>query len=422
MALKEYIEGIAKLHIDEDDNGPKIIDIATTGNSTIYFYEDGTTRTETHLITPDNGNGRPEGAVDPINTLPSEDESINGTDGDNIIYGGSGDDTISGNGGNDIIYGGSGDDYLNGGSGDDYLNGGSGDDRLRAENGENTLRGGSGSDTFIFVAHEPFDIGKPPMERDTVQDFNAAEDQLLLILNSGTLTLNQILERSIQDGNDLLVRFDNRIIRLENTTVDDLNDSNVTIRSATDPIHVLNSDRPDFAEDKGGPEYVGDLPDGAVDPIHALDDGKLTGPDQDGPRIIDIATTGNSTIIFYDDGTSETEVHLLGPDNGDGRPEGAVDPIHVLDSNRPEFAENKGGPEYVGNLPDGAVDPIHDLVFDSSDGLIGALLEENGLTEVKQTNTHSDFAPKDTNLPAQVTLDTHSHSELVSQFNTETVI
>jgi Ca2+-binding RTX toxin-like protein len=87
------------------------------------------------------------------------DASLNGTLGNDVIYGLDGDDRINGFAGNDIIYGGNGRDIIDGGDGDDYLDGGAGNDTLRGGNGNDTLiggtgidhlYGGAGSDTYIF--------------------------------------------------------------------------------------------------------------------------------------------------------------------------------------------------------------------------------------------------------------------------------
>ena len=48
-----------------------------------------------------------------------------------------------------------------------------------------------------------------------------------------------------------------------------------------------------------------------------LNEGKLFKEEEDeGRQVVDVATTGNSTKFFYNDGTTETVVHPLGPDSG----------------------------------------------------------------------------------------------------------
>lgn len=104
----------------------------------------------------------------PENTINGTDgdDIINGTSGDDIINGGDGVDEINGGDGNDIINGGAdqdflfgdfgddelfgdgGDDIINGGFGDDLIEGGDGDDQLASDEGNNIFRGGLGNDTI----------------------------------------------------------------------------------------------------------------------------------------------------------------------------------------------------------------------------------------------------------------------------------
>ena len=53
---------------------------------------------------------------------------INGTNGNDSLFGFGGNDTLNGRNGNDKLFGGSGNDVLNGGAGNDILKGGSGND------------------------------------------------------------------------------------------------------------------------------------------------------------------------------------------------------------------------------------------------------------------------------------------------------
>ncbi|MBU1195729.1 MAG: putative Ig domain-containing protein, partial [Proteobacteria bacterium] len=56
-------------------------------------------------------------------------DDLNGNEGDDLLYGGDGNDNLFGSNGNDELYGGNGNDYLDGGDGNDDLYGGWGDDR-----------------------------------------------------------------------------------------------------------------------------------------------------------------------------------------------------------------------------------------------------------------------------------------------------
>ena len=68
-----------------------------------------------------------------------------------IRNGGSGLDTLDGTQGSDVLNGGGGNDTLNGHEGDDTLNGGSGDDLLVGDYGSDVLNGGPGWDTANYV-------------------------------------------------------------------------------------------------------------------------------------------------------------------------------------------------------------------------------------------------------------------------------
>ena len=73
---------------------------------------------------------------------------INGDDGDDSIYGQDGDDSIWGNDGNDFVAGLAGEDVINGGDGTDTLNGGDDDDVLAGGNYSDVISGNDGNDTI----------------------------------------------------------------------------------------------------------------------------------------------------------------------------------------------------------------------------------------------------------------------------------
>jgi Ca2+-binding RTX toxin-like protein len=68
--------------------------------------------------------------------------------GDDVLLGGRGNDTIRGGAGKDYVFGGSDQDDLDGGLGTDVLQGGSGNDRLTDLSGNGVLDGGAGDDTI----------------------------------------------------------------------------------------------------------------------------------------------------------------------------------------------------------------------------------------------------------------------------------
>ena len=79
--------------------------------------------------------------------------TLNGTNGSDLLLGAGGNDTLNGGGGIDILSGGGGNDVLNGGSGSDLVSGDAGNDILIYKMSENARSidlydGGSGTDTL----------------------------------------------------------------------------------------------------------------------------------------------------------------------------------------------------------------------------------------------------------------------------------
>ncbi|GJD96665.1 calcium-binding protein [Methylobacterium iners] len=74
------------------------------------------------------------------------DDTLVGTDQQDVIYGYKGNDMLTGRDGNDILYGGEGNDNLHGGEGNDTLDGGFGVDDLWGGAGSDKLNGSYGSD------------------------------------------------------------------------------------------------------------------------------------------------------------------------------------------------------------------------------------------------------------------------------------
>lgn len=81
------------------------------------------------------------------------DRTLEGTYGNDSLYGGDGHDTLFGGDGDDFIFGGETNadvaDVAYGGAGNDRIDGGRGNDELRGDGGSDTIVGGYGSDTLI---------------------------------------------------------------------------------------------------------------------------------------------------------------------------------------------------------------------------------------------------------------------------------
>jgi Ca2+-binding RTX toxin-like protein len=80
--------------------------------------------------------------------LPPPAGAIVGTPGPDILNGTSGNDKIFGLGGADQINGKGGNDLICGGTGDDQLNGGAGNDTIKGDSGSDQVTGGAGDDVL----------------------------------------------------------------------------------------------------------------------------------------------------------------------------------------------------------------------------------------------------------------------------------
>jgi Ca2+-binding RTX toxin-like protein len=78
--------------------------------------------------------------------------TINGTSGNNYLYGTAYADSIYADSGDDTVYAGGGNDYVDGWYGNDYIDGGSGNDTLMGYYGNDTLDGWSGDDKLYGEA------------------------------------------------------------------------------------------------------------------------------------------------------------------------------------------------------------------------------------------------------------------------------
>jgi Ca2+-binding RTX toxin-like protein len=121
--------------------------------------------------------------------VSSGDDTVNGSDGWNVIDGLAGNDTINGNGGDDTLIGGEGNDTLNGGDGNDTLVGGVGND---------LLQGGGGGDTYQF------NLGDG---QDTIYDYYGLTATDKLVFGQGLSASQLVVTQSISDPDDFILSF-----------------------------------------------------------------------------------------------------------------------------------------------------------------------------------------------------------------------
>ncbi|MBS0017981.1 MAG: calcium-binding protein [Arthrospira sp. SH-MAG29] len=109
--------------------------------------------------------------------------TLEGSDRNDLLVTGSGNDLLLGGGGDDTLLGGGGNDYLFGGSGNDLLDGGPGDDTLEGGFGTNTLVGGEGDNQFFYR----FSEAVKTTGADFITDFNqGGNDRMVFSRNAAT--------------------------------------------------------------------------------------------------------------------------------------------------------------------------------------------------------------------------------------------
>ncbi|GIT90662.1 hypothetical protein JANAI62_11170 [Jannaschia pagri] len=108
------------------------------------------------------------GAADEIFGTRAHGNRLEGSLGNDSVYGLEGKDTLLGGDGNDKLYGGADGDVLIGGANNDTLDGGLGRD---------LLTGGAGADTFVLLEASHTGVGR--FRRDEIRDFNRAEGDVI---------------------------------------------------------------------------------------------------------------------------------------------------------------------------------------------------------------------------------------------------
>ena len=130
-------------------------------------------------------------------------DSLTGTDGDDVVNGGNGNDTLTGLAGDDILNGGNGNDIMNAGAGNDVVSGGNGDDTIDGGEGNDSLDGGNGND--IMAAGDGND-SLSGGNGDDVMDGGADNDSLSGGNGNDTMTGGDGNDNlSGGNGNDIIV-------------------------------------------------------------------------------------------------------------------------------------------------------------------------------------------------------------------------
>ena len=200
------IQGTTLVDNDPDLKDPKLIDGATDLEAV-----NGVVQAIDRVLLPvDVDDATPEPNVIKGNFFRNK---LNGTDGDDKIFGFSGRDRLFGNEGDDKLYGGFGRDRLDGGDGDDMLFGGLGRDHLSGGAGDDTLTGGFGRDKFDFSALEG---------HDTVTDFGWRDR--LVFSKDDFADRKEILDAAQDQGAGTFIETDSGSVFLVGVDADHLNE------------------------------------------------------------------------------------------------------------------------------------------------------------------------------------------------------
>jgi Ca2+-binding RTX toxin-like protein len=126
------------------------------------------------------------------------DVTINGHEGNDVLWGNVGNDTLDGGSGDDNLIGGMGDDNLIGGIGNDVLKGSEGADLLNGGEGLDSLYGGRGADTIHGGADNDFINGQG--QDDVINAGTGDHDVVRLGAGHDTLVIDA---DSVTNGSDL---------------------------------------------------------------------------------------------------------------------------------------------------------------------------------------------------------------------------
>ncbi|MEO0390763.1 MAG: calcium-binding protein [Pseudomonadota bacterium] len=127
-------------------------------------------------------------------------DTIYGSDGDDVLEGRLGRDVLVSNGGADTMSGGYGSDLLLGASGEQHMDGGFGNDTLAIGQGD-VASGGAGADLFAMFAEVE------PTSAAEITDFDGAEDVLTILLPTNEPTTStEVVITPASDGSSTTVQ------------------------------------------------------------------------------------------------------------------------------------------------------------------------------------------------------------------------
>lgn len=144
--------------------------------------------------------------------------TIDGSGGDDAIYGARSSEVLNGGQGDDSLFGGGGDDTLAGGGGDDNLQAGQGDDLLLVESNNDVLVGGAGLRDVVDFSLSVARVNIGPT-------FDNSSNELMYAIGSASLPPGRIHTESIEviratEHDDLLYLTDSTTIPIRGLEIE----------------------------------------------------------------------------------------------------------------------------------------------------------------------------------------------------------
>ncbi|EDX82852.1 Cna protein B-type domain [Synechococcus sp. PCC 7335] len=138
---QSYLHDDLAIALNPVPNSPQPYTVSVVSGETITDLDFGNQQRALNIINGTSGDDTLFGG--------KRDDILFGLAGNDFLDGGNGDDTLDGGRGNDTLFGGNGNDILIGGADNDTLDGGKGNDTLDGGRGNDLLTGGRGSDSLL---------------------------------------------------------------------------------------------------------------------------------------------------------------------------------------------------------------------------------------------------------------------------------
>ena len=183
----EFLKDNVEFLVDGSDLVIKLKDTGDSLRINYWFWSDNYSRFQFKFA---------DGTTLSKADIDSAGYTVEGTNGNDWLYGSYSKNIVLGKEGDDRLYGYAGDDILFGGEGDDTLYGGDDNDTLIGGPGNDVMYGGAGSDTYVFNRGDGEDI---------ILDEKYNKEEVNTLVFGERITKDEL--DFVKDGNDLVVKI-----------------------------------------------------------------------------------------------------------------------------------------------------------------------------------------------------------------------